>query len=138
MNTSHEVHGEVRGMIQIMESETNIPTRRDKKLLGITYLVLIYAGAAVLLLVPALFLGFGVQALGGKLGIWVGDPTSNDGEETWATIIGLVSGLAVLAAAAWGTWSMARRHGLPPRMTIAFATGVVFIGYLAWLVTIFG
>lgn len=138
MNTSDEVRGEVRGMIQIMESETNIPTRRDKKLLGIVYLLLIYAGAAVLLLVPALFLGFGVQALGGKLGITVGDPTSNDGEETWATIIGLVSGLAVLAAAAWGTWSMARRHSLPPQMTIAFATGVVFIGYLAWLVTIFG
>lgn len=138
MNTSDEVHSEVRGMIQIMESETNIPTRRDKKLLGIIYLVLIYAGASVLLLVPALLLGFGVQALGGKLGIWVGDPTSNDGEETWATIIGLVSGLVVLAGAAWGAWSMAQRHGLPPRQTVAIATGLTLIGYLTWLITIFG
>lgn len=125
-------------MIQIMESEINVPTRRDKKPLGIVYLVLIYAGAAVLLLVPALFLGFGVQALGGKLGIWVGDPTSNDGEESWATIIGLVSGLIVLAGAAWGTWPMARRHSLPPLQTVTLATGVVLIGYLALLVMIFG
>ncbi|MHA7271459.1 hypothetical protein [Arthrobacter sp. HLT1-20] len=100
--------------------------------------MLIYAGAAVLLLVPALFLVFGVQTLAGKMGIWVGDPTFNDGEESWATIIGLLSGLIVLAGAAWGTWSMARRHGLPPLQTIAIATGVVLIGYLAWLVMIFG
>lgn len=102
-------------MIQIMESATTTLTVRKKKLPGIIYLVLIYAGAAVLLLVPALFFAFGVQTLGGKLGIWVGDPTFNDGEESWATIIGLVSGLIVLAGAAWelGPWRDVTvcRHG---------------------------
>ena len=125
-------------MIQIMDSETNIPTLRDKRLLGFIYLVLIYAGAAFLLFIPALLLGFGVQTLGGKLGIWVGEATSNDGEESWATIIGAVSGLIVLAGAAWGTWPMARRHGLRPLQTITIATGVVLSGYLVWLVVIFG
>lgn len=120
-----------------MESATTTLTVRKKKLPGIVYLVLIYTGAAVLLLVPALFFAFGVQTLGGKLGIWVGDPTFNDGEESWATIIGLVSGLIVLAGAAWGTWPMARRHGLPPRKTIAIATGILLIGYLVWSIMIF-
>lgn len=121
-----------------MDSKTTTLAVRDKKLLGLIYLVLIYAGAVLLLLVPALFLGFGIQTLGGKLGIWIGDPTFNDGEESWATIIGLVSGLIVLAGAAWGTWHMARRHSLPPLQTITIATGVVLIGYLALLVIIFG
>jgi len=125
-------------MIQIMDSETNIPAVRFKKLLGVIFLVLIYAAAALLLLVPALFLGLGVQTLGGKLGIWAGDPTFNDGEESWATIIGSISALMVLAGAAWGTWHMARRHNLPPLQTISIATGVVLIGYLALLVKILG
>jgi len=49
--------------------------------------------------VPRGFLGNGLHTAGGKLGWWIGDPNSNDGEESWGTVSGLL-GVGVVGAAA--------------------------------------
>lgn len=120
-----------------MVAGTSAPPRPGKRLLGIVFLVLIYAAAAILLLLPAVFLALGLQALGSKLGLWVGEPTSNDGEESWATMIGIISFLVVLAGAGLGAWPVAKRHGLRPLWTVAIASGVVVLGYALWLAPFF-
>ena len=49
--------------------------------------------------VPRGLLGIGLHTAGGKLGWWIGDPNSNDGEESWGTVAGLL-GVGVVGAAA--------------------------------------
>jgi len=48
---------------------------------------------------PRDILGIGLHTAGGKLGWWIGDPNSNDGEESWGTVAGLL-GVGVVGAAA--------------------------------------
>jgi hypothetical protein len=48
---------------------------------------------------PRDLLGNGLHTAGGKLGWWIGDPNSNDGEESWGTVAGLL-GVGVVGAAA--------------------------------------
>lgn len=110
-------------------ASTGAPPRPQRRLLGLVFLVLIYAAAVPLLLIPALFLALGLQALGSRWGLWVGEPTSNDGEESWATMIGILSFLVVLAGAACGAWPVAKRHGMKPLWTVTIATGAVVLGY---------
>lgn len=98
-------------------------------LLGAAGLVVVYGAAVALLMFPAIFLGLGLQALGARLGLWTGEPTSNDGEETWATAIGAIAFLMVLTGAACAAWPLARWSGLRPWMTVGIATGVVVAGY---------
>lgn len=111
--------------------------RPGKKVLGVVLLVLIYAAAAVLLLFPAVFLALGLQALGSKLGLWAGEATTNDGEESWAAVIGAVSSAVVLACAGIGAWAVARRHGLQPLRTVAIATAIMVCGHAVLLVPFF-
>lgn len=72
--------------------------------------VVIYVLAAVLVLVPAFFLYLGIDELGGDLGWWTGEPTSNDGPG-----IGLVMGglpiILIVGLAAAAVLALARRAG---------------------------
>ena len=105
-----------------------------KKALGICFLVLIYAAAFILLIIPAVFLFIGLQALGSTMGLWAGEPTTNDGEESWATIAGLVAFAVVLTGAALGAWPLARRFGMRPWRSVAIASGAVVMGFAVWLI----
>ncbi|GAB3915280.1 hypothetical protein GCM10011575_39960 [Microlunatus endophyticus] len=69
--------------------------RRMMASLAMTALIVI--PATLVSVFPLIFVWSGFQALGGKLGLWVGDPNSNDGEEVWAWPLGLIM-LAVLLA----------------------------------------
>ncbi|ALO67978.1 hypothetical protein AS189_17660 [Arthrobacter alpinus] len=108
-----------------------------KKALGILFRVLIYAAAFVLLIFPDVFLFIGLQALGSSMGLWVGEPTSNDGEELWATIGGAGAFLAILGCAGLGAWPLSRRYGMRPWLTMAIASGAVIMAYLLLFVPLF-
>lgn len=62
-------------------------TRRRLLSLFVTIVVLLPIAAAAAL--PLLFIRIGLGAAGARLGLWVGEPTVNDGEEYWAAPIGL-------------------------------------------------
>jgi len=64
-----------------------------------TVIVAVFVVAWFLGGVPRDFLGIGLHTAGGKLGLWIGDPNSNDGEESWGTVAGLL-GVGVVGAAA--------------------------------------
>jgi hypothetical protein len=66
---------------------------------------------------PLVLLALGLQALGAAAGLWPGDPNSNDGEEGFATIIGAVGVVLVLAVAAVPVAYVARRQHRPPIRT---------------------
>ncbi len=67
---------------------------------------------AVLLIVPGYFLATGIEAAGAAAGWWIGDPTANDGEETWATAIGLLGCGLVLAASVGAALALRRMFGV--------------------------
>ncbi len=103
-----------------------------------TISTIVYVVAAALLAYPALFLGLGVQALGSSLGWWAGDPNSNDGEESFATAIGVGSAAVVLATAAVIVVVAARRYRLRAVPAIAIGSGAILAGlviFTAWVVT---
>ena len=79
---------------------------------GIVGVVAIYLVAAALLYWPTIFLVFGIDAIGNAAGWWIGDPNSNDGEETFATAIGVVGWVIVLVPAALGARAVAKRTGV--------------------------
>lgn len=109
-------------------SETSVRSQ-GRVVLGAAGLVAVSAAAVALLVFPAMFLALGLQALGARLGLWIGEATSNDGEETWATAMGAIAFLMVLTGAACTAWPLARWSGLRPRMTVGIASGVVAAGY---------
>lgn len=109
-------------------SEASVQSPR-RVLLGVAGLVVLYVAAVALLVFPAMFLGLGIQAMGARLGLWIGEPTSNDGEETWGTAIGAIAFLMVLTGAACAAWPLARWSGLRPWRTVGIASGVVVAGY---------
>jgi hypothetical protein len=103
-----------------------------------TIAVIVYVLAAVILAVPGFFLATGVQAIGDKLGWWLGDPNSNDGEEIIGTAIGLVSALVVLGVAAGVLVEIGRRYGFRARKPIAIGSAAIVVGLAAvcvWVVT---
>ena len=103
-----------------------------------TIATIVYVVAAALLAYPALFLALGIQALGASLGWWVGDPNSNDGEEGFATAIGVGSTVVVLGIAAGLLVVAARRYRLSSRPAITIGSGVILLGlaaFTAWVVT---
>jgi hypothetical protein len=69
--------------------------------------------AFVLGLLPALCLGFGIQAIGAHNNWWVGDPNSNDGEETFATFLGVFGVIPVLAGMTIAVARSARKRKKP-------------------------
>ena len=102
-----------------------------------TISTIVYVVAAALLAYPAAFLGLGVQALGASLGWWAGDPNSNDGEEGFATAIGVGSTVVVLGIAAGIVVAFARRYRLRALPAIGIGSGVILAGlavFTAWVV----
>lgn len=60
----------------------------------------IHLAATALLIVPTLFIWYGVLAIGARAGWWIGDPTANDGVEIFSVPVGLVGWAIVLAMTA--------------------------------------
>jgi hypothetical protein len=52
--------------------------------------VVVFVAAWFAASIPRLVLVLGLHTAGGRLGWWVGDPNNNDGEETFATILGMI------------------------------------------------
>jgi len=98
--------------------------------------LLIDLAAFVLCLLPALLLGFGIQAIGAHNGWWIGDPNSNDGEETFATFFGLLGAVPILAGMIIAVSFSARRRTKPALLlnvvnTVAFIAVYTILGI--WL-----
>jgi zinc transporter ZupT len=99
--------------------------------------VVVYVLAALILSVPAFFLGTGVQAIGALLGWWMADPNANDGEELLGTAIGLVSAIIVLGVAAAVIVEAGRRYLMRPRLPILIGTAAIVVELVAvcvWVV----
>lgn len=89
---------------------------------------------AMLLVIPSYFLATGLQAAGAAAGWWVGDPTTNDGEETWATAIGLIGCTMVVAVGLGAALGLRRRFGVTSRVPALLALAVpVVLGTVAWV-----
>lgn len=89
--------------------------------------VLVYVVAALILSVPAFFLGTGVQAIGALFGWWAGDPNANDGEEVLGTVIGLGSAIIVLGVAGAVVVEAGRRYRARPRPPILLGTVAIVV-----------
>ena len=100
-------------------------------------LALVLLVSAALLVLPGMLLGFGVQAAGAAAGWWVGDPTSNDGEETWATGLGAVGCLAVLAGAVAVALGTRRRFGVRSAAPALVGVGALAVAGAVILVLLF-
>ena len=92
--------------------------------------------AFILGLFPALLLGFGIQAIGAYYDWWIGDPNSNDGEETFATFFGLLGALPLLAGMIVAVARSARKRKRPAALlnvvnTLAFIVVFALLG--VWL-----
>jgi hypothetical protein len=74
--------------------------------------LVIFVPAGLLAIVPLIFTYIGFDALGGRLGLWVGDPTTNDGEEYWAWPFGLIMLAVLLGAVALLLYLLRSRVGL--------------------------
>jgi zinc transporter ZupT len=101
--------------------------------------VVVYVVAALILSVPAFFLGTGAQAIGALLGWWAGDPNANDGEEVLGTTIGLVSAIIVLGVAAVVVVEAGRRYLARPRPPILLGTAAIVVELVAvcvWVVVV--
>ncbi|HEY0260167.1 MAG TPA: hypothetical protein VGC18_09985 [Lacisediminihabitans sp.] len=90
----------------------------------------VFVPAALVEMMPALFLYLGVYALGGKLGWWIGDPTFNDGEETWGLVLGVGGTLFVLALVTLVVHLGCRKR--PGEARRVWVVGVVLFA-LTWL-----
>lgn len=88
-----------------------------------------YALAAAVSFVPVLFLSFGVQALGDRLGWWDGDPNSNDGEEFFATALGGGAFVLILVITGVSVARDARRRDLSAFPSVALGTLAVVIAF---------
>ena len=100
--------------------------------------VLVYLAAVVLLAVPATFLATGVQALGAVAGWWAGDPEAKGGEELVGPVVGVVSAVIVIAAAAAIVRHFGRRYQRPTAVPIVAGTTVILLGIVAVCVAVVG
>lgn len=91
--------------------------------------VVAYAVTTALLWWPSAFLAIGVQAIGDKAGWWIGEPTSNDGEETFSTAIGAASSAVMFLIAAAVVWAFARKANVHAWPVVILATVVITAGY---------
>jgi len=88
-------------------------------------------------LLPALSLGIGIQAIGAVNGWWLGDPNSNDGEEGFATVLGLLGALIVLVAMTVALTRSARRQGIRALRAITVNMVLFVAGYTALVTGLF-
>ena len=94
---------------------------------------LIDTAAFVLGLFPALFLGFGIQAIGAYNAWWIGDPNSNDGEETFSTFLGLLGAVPLLTGMIIAVAYSARQRKQPAVLlnvvnTLGFVAAYTILG----------
>jgi len=61
--------------------------------------VVVFVAAWFAASIPRLFLVLGLHTAGGRLGWWLRDPNNDDGEETFATILGVI-GIGVVGTVA--------------------------------------
>ena len=120
-----------------MRPVTSTEHARNTRPLFVTLVVLIDLIAVAIAFWPVLFLGLGIQAIGGTNGWWRGDPNSNDGEEVFATLAGAVGLLIVLVAAAIPVAVLARRQRQPvfrstARNTLYLLGACLVVGVLAF------
>jgi putative copper export protein len=104
-----------------------------------TIAVIVYVLAALILSVPAFFLGTGVQAIGAILGWWAPDPNADAGEEVIGTAVGLISAILVIAAAAAIVVEVGRRYLMRPRTPILIGTAAILVELVVacvWVVVI--
>lgn len=95
--------------------------------------------AVIALVVPVFFLTIGFQALGAALGWWLGDSSVNDGEERWATTVGAMMVLGILAAACGTLLGLRRTFGIrSPAPAVIATMGLTVVAILpAMLIAIF-
>jgi hypothetical protein len=113
--------------------------RTSSHAVDIALVIAVYATAVVMLIVPTWSLATGLQALGDAAGWWQGDPNSNDGEESWATMFGVVAYVVVLAVTALIVRAMTRRFGIPflPCALAGSAVPVLgAVGACAWFISL--
>lgn len=79
-----------------------------------------------------------MQAIGDAAGWWQGDPNSNDGEETFATALGLAGVLVILPLAAFTVTRAGRRARVRPGFVIAGGTLVLLGGLVALVLLVVG
>ncbi|NYF09583.1 hypothetical protein HDC94_000739 [Leifsonia sp. AK011] len=86
--------------------------------------------ASFLLVMPSYFLAIGVQAIGASTGLWAGDPNSNDGEEVFATSIGLFSSTVILGGLLWLLLGVRKRYGVTSALPAVIGMLVLIAGYI--------
>ena len=97
-------------------------------------LLVVDLAGAFLGLFPAYFLAVGIQAIGAANGWWIGDPTANDGEETFATFIGAVGSVVVLLGIVVAATHYARGYPRPALTTNVYNTVAFVVVYAsAWV-----
>ena len=111
------------------------PTGKFTQLLG--PLLLIDVLAAVVGFMPALFLAFGIQAIGAVNGWWIGDPNSNDGEEGFATALGGGGVLLVLVATIVAVTWAANRKRIPALVINVINSAVLITVYAVVMIVLF-
>ena len=90
-----------------------------------------------LLIMPTFFLAVGLQALGASLGLWAGDPNSNDGEEGFATVLGLLSSLVLLGGLLGLLLAVRRRYGVASAAPAVIGSLALIVGYACLWVILF-
>jgi hypothetical protein len=65
---------------------------------------------------PGYLLSVGIQAAGAALGWWIGDPTTNDGEEIWATAFGALICATLIAAGVASALALRTPFGVRTRV----------------------
>jgi hypothetical protein len=77
-----------------------------------------------------------VQAIGATAGWWVGDPTTNDGEETWATGIGGLASIGIVGVATAALLALRRPFGVRSRIPALAGVGLLAAAYVALWITL--
>lgn len=97
--------------------------------------VILFVPTGLVAVFPLIFVYSGLEALGGRLGLWVGDPNSNDGEEYWAWPVGLAMlaclfGMVALIMYALRSRGAIARWAWPAGLAIVLAVGAgtMFVG----------
>lgn len=86
---------------------------------------------------PALALGFGIQAIGAVNGWWIGDSNSDDGEELFATVLGGLGSVVVLGGMIVALVHWARRRGIRPLRLVAINTVLFVAAYATLMISLF-
>ena len=110
-----------------MSTEAEARDLRLRKVELAIIAAIVYVAAILILILPAYALAGGIQAAGDAAGLWAGDPNSNDGEEVWATALGVALVTIVLAAAAVALLAAGRKYSVTAMPSIVTGTLIVLV-----------